>query len=592
MRSSRSVLQLSLALNVCLLIYGAWYMQKSEEVTPLPAEPSAEAVLMAAIVKSSAALETMAAEAARPMAGAAEVQGSQAAAAARLTAGAAGVQGLGAAEVQGPVTADVQGPGAADVQGPEAVAAARPPAGAAEVQGLGATDVQGPVAADVQGPGAADVQGPVAAEAQGPAAAAVALPQPMTGAAEAEGVAEKVTTEAASGTSETVSETVKVTTSTVAPPGPECALTELQQCRNVEPRAYSSMRGTHYWVMYNFVEGDRRFTCDETVTYTTHGDFTFLGNLAPLVRRWRAPVSFGLYAPADDFVPSLEALAYLRACDEPLIRELVTFHIIFDVDKVPMSLTNTAQLLARASNCSRPAPWVGRTSYRKAKHLTYPVNVARNVARETVMTHFVLPSDVELYPSQALAEQFLAMVRRNAPVLCRPSPRVFVLSIFEVADKQTPPLRKDQLTTMLKNGTAIPFHKEMCATCHRLPKAEEWTSSKETQQMDVFHTAKRHAPFEKWEPIYICTNSAPAYDERLTWEGKMDKMGQGYTMCLQDYDFMILNDAFLVHKPGIKRHKPDKWRDGLAAKQRKFVISAARVELERIYGRRKQCVLK
>ena len=574
-------------------------MQKSEEVTPLPAEPSAEAVLMAAIVKSSAALEAVAAEAARPMAGAAEVQGSEAAAAARLTAVAAEVQGPVAVEAQGPVAVEAQGPVAVEAQGPvaveaqgpvaveaqgpEAVAAARPTAGAAEVQGLGATDVQGPVAA----------------EAQGPAAAAVALPQPlpqpMTGTAEAEGAAEKavkVTTEAASGTSETVSETVKVTTSTVAPPGPECALSELQRCRNVEPRAYSSMRGTHYWVMYNFVEGDRWFACDETVTYTTHGDFTFLGNLAPLVRRWRAPVSFGLYAPADDFVPSLEALAYLRTCDEPLIRELVTFHIIFDVDKVPMSLTNTAQLLARASNCSRPAPWVGRTSYRKAKHLTYPVNVARNVARETVMTHFVLPSDVELYPSQALAEQFLAMVRRNAPVLCRPSPRVFVLSIFEVADKHTPPLRKDQLTTMLKNGTAIPFHKEMCATCHRLPKAEEWTSSKETQQMDVFHTAKRHAPFEKWEPIYICTNSAPAYDERLTWEGKMDKMGQGYTMCLQDYDFMILNDAFLVHKPGIKRHKPDKWRDGLAAKQRKFVISAARVELERIYGRRKQCVLK
>ena len=286
------------------------------------------------------------------------------------------------------------------------------------------------------------------------------------------------------------------------------------------------MRGTRYWVLHNFLVGERRVTCDETVTYTTHGDFTFLDNVAPLVRRWRAPISFGLYAPADDYGPSLEALAFLRHCDEPLIKQLVTFHVVFDVDKVPPNVTSAARLLERQPNCSQSPPWVDKVSYRKAKRLTYPVNVLRNVARETVMTHFVLPSDVELYPSEALADQFLAMVRRSSPVRCQPAPRVYVLSIFEVDASHTPPLRKDQLTGMLKNGTAIPFHKRMCPTCHRIPKAKEWTFSKETKQLDVFYVAKRHAPFEKWEPIYICTNEAPSYDERLTWEGKMDKMGQ------------------------------------------------------------------
>ncbi|KAF0297497.1 Beta-1,4-glucuronyltransferase 1 [Amphibalanus amphitrite] len=179
---------------------------------------------------------------------------------------------------------------------------------------------------------------------------------------------------------------------------------------------------------------------------------------------------------------------------------------------------------------AQAAPVARTESYRKAKHLTYPVNVLRNVARETVMTHYVLPSDVELYPSEGLAEQFIDM-------------------------------------------------------------AKEWTFSKETQQMDVFHVGKRHPPFEKWEPIYICTNQEPAYDERLTWEGKMDKMGQGYTLCIQDYDFMILNNAFLVHKPGIKKYKPDKWRDTLVSKQRRFILSAEKLELERMFGRRKQCNL-
>lgn len=33
-------------------------------------------------------------------------------------------------------------------------------------------------------------------------------------------------------------------------------------------------------------------------------------------------------------------------------------------------------------------------------------------------------------------------------------------------------------------------------------------------------------PRTAWEPIYIGTNEEPLYDERLTWEGKRDKMSQ------------------------------------------------------------------
>jgi hypothetical protein len=37
--------------------------------------------------------------------------------------------------------------------------------------------------------------------------------------------------------------------------------------------------------------------------------------------------------------------------------------------------------------------------------------VARNVARETAATHFVMAVDIELYPSPGLAEAFLDMMR-------------------------------------------------------------------------------------------------------------------------------------------------------------------------------------
>lgn len=48
----------------------------------------------------------------------------------------------------------------------------------------------------------------------------------------------------------------------------------------------------------------------------------------------------------------------------------------------------------------------------------------------------------------------------------------------------------------------------------------------ENCDMEITTTAKRTGPFMHWEPIYIGTNKEPFYDERLSWEGKSDKMTQ------------------------------------------------------------------
>lgn len=75
------------------------------------------------------------------------------------------------------------------------------------------------------------------------------------------------------------------------------------------------------------------------------------------------------------------------------------------------------------------------STYMKSKSLLYPVNVARNVARDSALTHFILPSDIELYPSPNLIPRFLNMIARNAKPLNSTKPRVFPISIFEVDAK-------------------------------------------------------------------------------------------------------------------------------------------------------------
>ena len=108
--------------------------------------------------------------------------------------------------------------------------------------------------------------------------------------------------------------------------------------------------------------------------------------------------------------------------------------------------------------------------------MTYPVNVGRNVARESANSHYIFPSDIELYPNPGLISSFLKMVTNGEePALKRPNPKVFVSSIFEIREGHDLPETKADLTKLLKSNVVIPFHKMVCSQCHAIPKAKEWT---------------------------------------------------------------------------------------------------------------------
>ena len=79
----------------------------------------------------------------------------------------------------------------------------------------------------------------------------------------------------------------------------------------------------------------------------------------------------------------------------------------------------------------------------------------------------------------------------------------------------------------MKDETVIPFHKRLCERCHAIPGAEKWM--KDSFRDDISHITeigKRMWNYERWEPIFIGTNMEPLYDERLSWEGRQDKMTQ------------------------------------------------------------------
>jgi N-acetyllactosaminide beta-1,3-N-acetylglucosaminyltransferase len=109
------------------------------------------------------------------------------------------------------------------------------------------------------------------------------------------------------------------------------------------------------------------------------------------------------------------------------------------------------------------------------------------------------------------------------------------MPIFEVRENCSVPETKEQLLDLVKKKDAIPFHAQVCQACHRFPMRDAWmkasTSSSDDVQasgvlMSVLGYATRTGPYRSWEPIYVGTNAEPPYDERLSWEGKKDKMTQ------------------------------------------------------------------
>ena len=57
--------------------------------------------------------------------------------------------------------------------------------------------------------------------------------------------------------------------------------------------------------------------------------------------------------------------------------------------------------------------------------------------------------------------------------------------------------------------------------------AFQWIDVKPVNNsLGIFRVTRRLRSRNTWEPLYIGTNDEPLYDERLTWDGKRDKMSQ------------------------------------------------------------------
>ena len=297
----------------------------------------------------------------------------------------------------------------------------------------------------------------------------------------------------------------------------------------------------------------------------------------------------------------MNSILYALNClpESPLIRDYVTFHLFFHKDHMPPYIAKDEnEALDWPYDCqldTEPYENINRSLMYKTQHnLTYPINVARNLARKSANTYFVFPCDIELYPSLGLVDKFLAMVLSNSSAILEgDKPKVFPLPVFEVQKNASLPDTKKELQKMLNTSMAIPFHQHVCANCHVVPQQKEWLKANDSDELSVFSVGKRYDKFKSWEPFYISDNKEPIFDERVTWEGQSNKRIQNYAMCLLDYEYHVLHPAFLVHSPGIKKlnlkSNETKSRLRYAKVMNKIIDNDIMPEYAILFGENKRC---
>ncbi|KAF7994856.1 hypothetical protein HCN44_004328 [Aphidius gifuensis] len=267
------------------------------------------------------------------------------------------------------------------------------------------------------------------------------------------------------------------------------------------------------------------------LTLCTHATADQVYNIVEIVKRWEGPISLAIFTPGIDAGIAVDLLERACHCEPQMFK--VSVHLIFPAGRPPALSSNYYS----KSDCAA-SDIQQRSTERKLNNIIYPINVARNIARQQSQTSRVLVSDIELLPSDKLASGFLNMIH-NKPIKFG---LIFVVAVFEI-----------ESTELIPNNKTVYFHKYVCLHCQKFPGLTRWILRNDPGKVRPLIVTKREFPHHRWEPIFIGTKDDPFYNENMSWEGRQDKMAQMLEMCLMNYRLIILDGAFLVHSPGIKR---------------------------------------
>ncbi|XP_032367716.1 xylosyl- and glucuronyltransferase LARGE2s, partial [Etheostoma spectabile] len=271
-------------------------------------------------------------------------------------------------------------------------------------------------------------------------------------------------------------------------------LDEDDQCYDFRRERLTVHRVHLYFLQYE----DTSSGDDTDITLVAQLSMDRLQMLEAICKHWEGPISLALYmsdAEAQQF------LRYAQASEVLKNRKNVGYHIVYKEGQF------------------------------------YPVNLVRNVALKNANTPYVFLTDVDFLPMYGLYEY----LRRSVVQLdMAHTKKALLVPAFETLRYRLSfPKSKAELLSMLDMGTLYTFRYHVWPKGHAPTNYAKWRTAT--------------TPFKvEWEPDFepyvVVRRDCPEYDQRFVGFG-WNKVSHILELDAQEYDMMVLPNAFMIHMP-------------------------------------------
>ncbi|XP_070763555.1 xylosyl- and glucuronyltransferase LARGE2s [Enoplosus armatus] len=277
----------------------------------------------------------------------------------------------------------------------------------------------------------------------------------------------------------------------------QAALEELDeddQCYDFRRERLTVHRVHLYFLQYEYTPTED----DTDVTLVAQLSMDRLQMLEAICKHWEGPISLALYmsdAEAQQF------LRYAQASEVLKNRKNVGYHIVYKEGQF------------------------------------YPVNLVRNVALKNANTPYVFLTDVDFLPMYGLYDY----LRKSVVQLdMAHTKKALVVPAFETLRYRLSfPKSKAELLSMLDMGTLYTFRYHVWPKGHAPTNYAEWRTA----------TTPYKVEWEPdFEPYVVVRRDCPEYDQRFVGFG-WNKVSHIMELDAQEYDLMVLPNAFMIHMP-------------------------------------------
>ncbi|KAM6950518.1 xylosyl- and glucuronyltransferase LARGE2s isoform 2-T2 [Lycodopsis pacificus] len=283
--------------------------------------------------------------------------------------------------------------------------------------------------------------------------------------------------------------------SQASPESVQAALEELDeddQCYDFRRERLTVHRVHLYFLQYEYTPNE------DDVTLVAQLSMDRLQMLEAICKHWEGPISLALYmsdAEAQQF------LRYAQASEVLKNRKNVGYHIVYKEGQF------------------------------------YPVNLVRNVALKNANTPYVFLTDVDFLPMYGLYDY----LRRTVVQLdMAHTKKALVVPAFETLRYRLSfPKSKAELLSMLDMGTLYTFRYHVWPKGHAPTNYAKWRTA----------TTPYKVEWEPdFEPYVVVRRDCPEYDQRFVGFG-WNKVSHVLELDAQEFDLMVLPNAFMIHMP-------------------------------------------